>query len=202
MRNAVRTLVALFCLAAAHRPVWSDEIAPRALDLDFTAAVEAWVAGVAAVRLPEPYGTLVERLDADRYADRAAAGKKLFEICASRAGSSDSGLRASADPSALRWLARARAVERRPEPRYWLNRILRQLNGCETCDGAGYCPEYRPGPESPDSARSGYVGVPCQRCRRFEWQHGWQWIESNRYGYLACPACNGFGTYWTHYAVD
>jgi hypothetical protein len=200
MKNLVRMLVALFCLAAAHRPVWSDELAPRALDLDFAAAVEAWAAGVAGVRLPEPYGTLVEQLDADRYTERAAAGKKLFEICAVPPRSSDLGFGASADPSALRWLVRARAVERRPEPRYWLNRILRQLNRCETCDGAGYCPEYRPGPESPD--RPAYVGVPCQRCRRFEWQHGWQWVEGARYGYLACPDCNGFGTYWTHYAVD
>ncbi len=200
MKYVALVSVVLFSLLAVHGPVWSDEIAPRALDLDFTAAVEAWVTGVAGVQLPEPYRSLVARLDAERYADRAAAGKELLEICSSPLGASDWGVGASADPLAVWWLIRARAVECRPEPRYWLNRILRQRNRCETCTGVGHCPEYRQGPESPD--RPAYVGIPCQRCRRFEWQHGWQWIEGERYGFLACESCAGSGTYWNHYAVD
>jgi hypothetical protein len=187
MKNSVGTVSVLLFLAAANRTVGAGEIAARSLDLEFTAAIEGWVAGVASLQLPEPYRTLVERLDADRYADRASAGKQLIEACA--AGSDGE-----------RWLIRARSVERRPESRYWLNRLLRQLNRCETCDGVGYCPEYRPAPEAPE--RPAYVGIPCQRCRRFDWQHGWQWIEGERYGHLACDECRGLGTYWNHYAVD
>jgi hypothetical protein len=157
----------------------------RVLDLEFTASLEEWVAETTPVTVPERYLTLIERLDAERYADRAKAGASLSAIC-------------GADPAGERWLIRSRAHERRPETRYWLNRILRQLNRCETCGGAGYCPEYRPVP----SEQPTYVGTACRRCGRFEWQHGWQWIEGSRYGYLACDECLGFGTHWIHYAVD
>jgi hypothetical protein len=183
-------LFALLFILAAQGSVWSDEIVPisgRSLDLEFAAAAEGWVVQAARGGVPEPYRSLVDRLDADRYMDRSAAGAKLLKAC-------------TADPTALRWLMRGLAVERRPEARYWLNRILRQLNRCETCDGAGYCTEYRP--TTPATEPAGYIGSPCRRCGRPEWNHGWQWIEGTRYGYLACSSCYGSGTHWNHYAVD
>jgi hypothetical protein len=180
-------LAGVIAWAGTSGPTRSDEIASRVLDLEFTAALEAWVAKVGHEAIPARYTKLIDQLDADRYGDRVDASKQLHELC-------------TADASGKRWLIRARAVERRPEARYWINRLLRQLNGCETCDGAGYCPEYRPAP--PPADQPAYVGVPCQRCKRFEWQHGWQWIEGCRYGFLACEECGGSGTYWNHYAVD
>jgi hypothetical protein len=180
-------LVGLVACAVLNRPTRADEIAFRALDVDFAAALEAWVAQDGHKSIPTPYGNLIDQLDADHYGDRAQAGKRLQVLC-------------TADTAGRLWLMRARAVERRPEARYWINRLLRQLNRCESCNGAGYCPEYRPASAPPD--QPAYVGVPCQRCKRFEWQHGWQWIEGCRYGFLACEECGGSGTYWNHYAVD
>jgi len=89
-------------------------------------------------------------------------------------------------------------AERRPEVRYWLNRILRAVYRCERCGGLGYCPTFEPvASEAP-----AYSGVPCRRCGRSEWQHGEQWIGDGVYGRPACDDCRGLGTYWNHYAVD
>jgi len=184
-----KQLVAAFLavIAAASRPAFSDEVAPlseRAIDIEFASAVEGWIVTAAHVELREPYRSLVDRLDAERYADRNTAGAKLLKAC-------------TADPDAQRWLLRARAVELRPEARYWLNRILRQLNRCETCEGLGYCAMYQPRiSDAPD------YGVPCRRCGRTEWQHGAQWNNGGSYEPLACADCGGSGTYWNHYAVD
>jgi hypothetical protein len=170
-------------------PAWSDEAAPRVIDLEFAAALEGWVAGVLSAPLPQAYQTLVDQLDADSYTDRAAAAKRLQALVA-------------ADPSGCgeRWLLRARATERRPECRYWLNRLLRERERCASCDGLGYCSEYRPASVPAD--QPAYLGVPCQKCKRSEWQHGWQWIEGCRYGYLGCEACGGSGTYWIHRGLE
>ncbi len=150
----------------------------ESLDLEFAAAVEASIAPHRAI--PEPYDSLIERLDSDRYSERAAAGKALQT------------------KDAERWLIRARVSERRPEVRYWLNRILRAVNRCEACDGLGYRAKY-----DPLITGLGIVqGEPCQRCGRNEWQHGSQYIADGVYGYLACPGCDGAGTYWRHWAVD
>jgi hypothetical protein len=178
-------LAVLIACVAANRPARSDEPVARALDLDFGSVVETWAAHAVCAAVPGPYRVLIDGLDADRYLDRERAAGKLAALC-------------SADPAAHRWLLRARAVERRPEVRYWLNRLLRQLERCEACDGAGYCPEFRPSA----TEQPAYGGALCRRCGRSEWQHGLQWIEGCRYSYLACGACGGSGTYWNHYAVD
>jgi hypothetical protein len=209
-------LIGLIVFLSGLGPARSDDaapISPRALDLNFAAAVEETVAEFSVPSSQLATGNwqlaaLIDRLDADRYADRERAGAKLLAACTAanpknqiprtKMGISDLDLGASADPSAVRWLLRARAVERRPEVRYWLNRILRSANRCDTCDGLGYCATYRPvASEAP-----AYSGVPCRRCGRSEWQHGEQWIGDGCYGRLACEDCHGLGTYWTHYAVD
>jgi hypothetical protein len=188
--NRVAFLVLLLLATGAR----SDEIAPRALDVEFAAAVEEVVARcqVPGASGPSPelatgnskLATFLDALDADRYSDRARAGARLLALC-------------QTDPTAQLRLLRARAVERRPEARYWLNRILRDLNRCAMCAGAGYCSEYRP----TAGEQPAYSGLPCRQCRRFEWQHGLQWIEGT-YSYLACSDCHGSGTHWNHYAVD
>ena len=122
----------------------------ESLDLEFAAAVEASIAPHSAI--PEPYDSLIERLDSDRYSERAAAGKALQT------------------KDAERWLIRARVSERRPEVRYWLNRILRAVNRCEACDGLGYCAKY-----DPLSMNPGIVsGRAVSAVRAIEWQHGGQ----------------------------
>ena len=181
-------LGAAIAFLSAFRPARGDDCDPpaaptsRALDVEFDAAVEAFVDRCQ--RIANPYQSLINRLDADRYADRQAAGAELAAIVA-------------ADPSAARWLVRARAVERRPEVRYWLNRTLRAAYRCDRCDGRGYCAVFDA--ERPEPAL--YSGVPCRRCGRTEWQHGEQWIDG-AYTHYACADCRGFGTHWTHYAVD
>jgi hypothetical protein len=187
-------LAILFGFVDANRPARADEVAPisaRAVDIEFVSAVEGMVVGggwqAAGQSISEPYGSLIEQLDSDRYSERAKAGARLLALCTN-------------DQAGERFLLRARATERRPETRYWLNRLLRQIERCETCDGAGYCTEYRPTPALDN--QPGYLGTPCRRCGRPEWNHGWQWIEGSRYGYLACAECLGFGTHWIHYAVD
>jgi hypothetical protein len=182
-------LTFIYILAGMCSPAWSDETASRVIDLEFTAAVESWVANAFGVRLPEPYQTLVDRLDADGYTDRAAAAKRLEMLVA-----------AELSGSGQRWLLRARAIERRPECRYWLNRLLRDCERCSSCDALGYCSEYRPASVPADQPT--YYGVPCQKCRRSEWQHGWQWIEGCRYGYLACEMCGGSGSFWNHRGLE
>jgi hypothetical protein len=179
-------LGALIAFLSGFQPARAVELVPRTLDLDFASAVESWVAQLRPEMSTGPCDQLISQLDADRYTDREKAGSTLLALCA-------------ADPNCERWLFRLRAVERRPEVRYWLNRILRRLERCETCDGFGYCPEYRPVDTTPN--RPEYWGIPCVRCRRLEWQHGECWTESG-YGRLACEACEGRGTYWNHFAVD
>ncbi len=179
-------LGALIAFLSAFRSAGADDVcdpAPtgRALDVEFDAAVESFVAQAAPAAIPEPYGSLIERLDSDSYKERAEAGGRLL-----------------ADSAAGRWLLRARAVERRPEVRYWLNRTLRQLDRCDHCDGLGYCAKYDPA--KADLAI--YQSEPCRRCGRNEWQHGGQWVADGIYRPLACAACGGSGTYWNHYAVD
>jgi len=184
-------LGALIAFLSAFRPARADDAcAPdlptgRALDLEFAAAQEGWIASFNWQLATGNWQLLIDRLDADRYADRAKAGAKLTAVCAT-------------DPSAARWLLRARSVERRPEVRYWLNRTLRAVYRCETCDGFGYCTEYR----AVASEQPAFTGIPCRRCGRTEWQHGLQWTPDGRYEHLACADCHGFGTHWTHYAVD
>ncbi len=208
---------ALIAFLSAFRPARADECdaapAPtgRALDVEFDAAVEgivvSWERGAGSSEwragsgergaknnrsvLPTPHSplptlqSLIERLDSDRYAERAKAGAELAAIVAG-------------DPSAARWLFRARATEYRPEVRYWLNRTLRAAYRCDTCDGRGYCAVYvAPGPSDPFTG-----GQPCRRCGRNEWQHGAQWLAEGVYGPMACAACGGSGTYWNHCAVD
>ena len=172
----IGTVLAVLILAA--------DPPPRSLDVEFAAAVEAWAAGAAPRTAGDRGDRLIDALDAERYSERAAAGKQLLAICV-------------ADPDAARRLVRIRSIERRPEARYWINRILRELNRCETCEGAGYCREYRPRDIEPLP----YSGIPCRRCGRWEWQHGLQWSDGN-YSYLACAECGGSGTFWNHYAVD
>ncbi len=186
-------LGALIAFLSAFRPSRADDCdaapAPtgRALDVEFEAAVEGWIVRSGMQRTTDngPLTRLIERLDADRYAERAKAGAELAAIVAG-------------DPSAARWLFRARATEYRPEVRYWLNRTLRAAYRCDTCDGRGYCAVYvAPGPSDPFTG-----GQPCRRCGRNEWQHGAQWLAEGVYGPMACAACGGSGTYWNHCAVD
>jgi hypothetical protein len=180
-------LILLFALISSA----DDSPATPALDLEFAAAVEASVAGDYSrtgekySRIPAEYSRLIDRLDSDRYADRARAGAKLAAFIA-------------ADPSAVRSLLRARAVERRPEARYWLNRILRAANRCERCDGLGYCATYRPGGLDAQA----FPGVPCRRCGEPEYRHGSVWVDGEQRDHLDCAACGGSGTYWNHWAVD
>ena len=89
-------MISLLTVTAVDQPARSDEIPPRVLDLDFAAAVEGFVADAGGIRVPEPYRCLIECLDADRYADRDLAGRKLLAACAAdpagRGGSSELGL--------------------------------------------------------------------------------------------------------------
>jgi hypothetical protein len=181
----IRFASVLFAAILAAFPVRADEPAslpPAAIDLEFAAAVESFVACTPDGAIPADVRVLLDALDGDRYANRQEAGKTVLSRCSTSI------------------LLRARALERRSEVRYWLNRTLRDLNHCAVCDGAGYCTEYRP--ESFDPAQPKYVGVPCLRCKRFEWQHGWAWQPGDHYGYLPCENCAGSGTYWNHYAVE
>jgi len=179
---------AAIAFLSAFRPVRADDCAAdpatHAIDVEFDAAIEAWAVRSSLATSHQPLATLVNALDSDRYAERAKAGAQLAAIV-------------SADRSAVRFLLRARAVERRPEVRYWLNRTLRVAYRCAACDGLGYCATFTP--TAPEPAL--YSGVPCRRCGRTEWQHGPQWNEG-AYTHLACDQCHGAGTHWNHYAVD
>jgi len=174
-------LIGLIVFLSGLRPARSDDaapISPRALDLEFASAVDGFVDSCQ--HSPNPFKALIDQLDSDHYKSREKAAKALL------------------DANADRWLIRARIAERRPEVRYWLNRILRAVYRCERCGGLGYCPTFEPvASEAP-----AYSGVPCRRCGRSEWQHGEQWIGDGVYGRPACDDCRGLGTYWNHYAVD
>ncbi len=156
---------------------------PRALDVEFDAAQEAFVDRCQ--QSPNPFQAQIDQLDSDRYAERAKAGAKLAAIAAT-------------DPSTARWIMRARAAERRAEVRYWLNRTLRTACRCDRCEGAGHCAKYDPLSVNPAL----YQAEPCRRCGRCEWQHGGQWIAEGIYGNLPCPECSGTGTHWRHWSVD
>jgi len=158
---------------------------PRALDVEFDAAVEGFVAELPRVTAPQPYLAAIEALDADAYRDRQAAGARLAAMCA-------------ADQATTRFLVRARAVERRAEVRYWLNRILRAAYRCGRCEGLGYCATYVP---LVAGAPSEY-GQPCRQCGQTEWQHGAQWNNGVEYEHSPCAECGGSGTLWNHYAVE
>jgi hypothetical protein len=181
----------LFLVAAAALGIFAafglkcagDEVSPRLLDLEFTSALESWVAQACYGSVPDQLRRLVDGLDSDSYLERRAAGNRLLARCL-------------ASPSEVRLLMRARATERRPEVRYWLNRLLRQLHRCQRCEGLGYCAQYRPA-----NGAAANDWAPCQRCGRFEWNHGWIW-EQDTYVRSSCPECHGLGTYWLHYAVD
>src|SRR5262249_15183086 len=75
-------LTVIYVLAGMCSPAWSDEAAPRVIDLELAAALEGWVAGVLSAPLPQAYQTLVDQLDADSYTDRAAAAKRLQALVA------------------------------------------------------------------------------------------------------------------------
>jgi len=158
------------------------QLSPQALDLEFSAAVESFAAQATRGAIPEPYGSLIDRLDSDIYKIREKAAKALLE---------------TARPSRMSgMLMRARSGEHRPEVRYWLNRILRDLNRCQRCEGRGYCAQF-----DPAQVADQWGGCACRRCGRNEWQHGEQWIDGDR-GHYPCNDCNGLGTHWAHYAVD
>jgi hypothetical protein len=90
-------------------------------DLAFVRGVEEFVLGAdPGGRPPEPYRGLIERLGDPAWREREAASEALQEVSA-------------ADH---RWLFWGR---RHPDPEVRLrsNAILRRLNPCSTCEGAG-----------------------------------------------------------------
>jgi hypothetical protein len=113
-------MVSILAVSLAAQLSPSADEAARG-DLEFVRGVEEFViAAEPGRRPPEPYRGLIERLGAPSWREREAASGGLQEA------------------SALdqRWLFWGRR-HRDPEVRLRSNAILRRLNPCSTCKGAG-----------------------------------------------------------------